>query len=186
MRIKRKNMFLTALILACAITAVSIYLYLLDAVERATELTNQRLLDSVKEQSLTFDAKMDGQFSVLETMVDSMSVNELKDNRALISKMKSVAKASPFLNIGFADPKGDAFLQNGRIVNISDRDYFKKAMSGKRGASVVASSKLGKEPRLILSVPIIKGTEAIGVMYGSYSEEIFKKIFIKIYTNHPN
>lgn len=179
MRIKRKNMFLTALILACAITAVSIYLYLLDAVERATELTNQRLLDSVKEQSLTFDAKMDGQFSVLETMVDSMSVNELKDNRALISKMKSVAKASPFLNIGFADPKGDAFLQNGRIVNISDRDYFKKAMSGKRGASVVASSKLGKEPRLILSVPIIKGTEAIGVMYGSYSEEIFKKIFIK-------
>ena len=104
MRIKRKNMFLTALILACAITAVSIYLYLLDAVERATELTNQRLLDSVKEQSLTFDAKMDGQFSVLETMVDSMSVNELKDNRALISKMKSVAKASPFQNIGRADP----------------------------------------------------------------------------------
>lgn len=91
--------------------------------------------------------------------------------------MKSVAKAS-FLNIGFADPKGDAFLQNGRIVNISDRDYFKKAMSGKRGASVVASSKLGKEPRLILSVPIIKGTEAIGVMYGSYSEEIFKKYLL--------
>ncbi len=172
-------MLLPALILVCAITAVSIYLYRLDAVDRATELTNQRLLDSVKEQSLTFDAKMYGQFSVLETMVDSMSVEELKDKRSLMSKMQSVAKSSPFLNIGFADPNGNAFLQNGLSVNISDRDYFKKAMSGKRGASMIASGKLGKKPRLILSVPVIKGTEAIGVIYGSYSEEIFKKIFIK-------
>ena len=179
MRINKKNLLLPALIFVCVITTVSIYLYRLDAVDRATELTNQRLLDSVKEQSLTFDAKIDGQFAILETMVDSMPLSEIKDKRLLAARMQSVAKSSPFLNIGFAAPDGSAFLQNGKVVNVADRDYFQKAMSGKRGASMIASGKLGKAPRLVLAVPVIKGTEAIGVMYGSYDEARFKKLFIK-------
>lgn len=67
----------------CLITTISIYLYRKDAVCRATELTYQRMYDSVKEQCLTFDAKIEGQFAILETMTDSITVQEISDKNQM-------------------------------------------------------------------------------------------------------
>ncbi len=57
----------------CLLTCFGIYFYRKDAVSRATELTYQRLSDSVLEQSLTFNAKITGQFAILETMAESLT-----------------------------------------------------------------------------------------------------------------
>ena len=176
---KKKNTPLfCVLIFMCLITTVCIYFYRQDAVARAAELTYQRMYDSVKEQCLTFDAKIEGQLAILETMTESITVEEIGDKAQMVRRMQSILSSSMFYHIGFINPDGNGFIQDGSEISVKDRRYFQKAISGRYSVAMVESDRADGEHKLVLAVPVIKNRKTIGVMVGSYNEKIFKKIFM--------
>ena len=176
---KKKNTPLfCVLIFMCLITTVCIYFYRQDAVARATELTYQRMYDSVKEQCLTFDAKIEGQFAILETMTESITVEEIGEKAQMIQRMQNILCTSMFYHIGFINPDGNGFIQDGSKISVQDRRYFQKAISGKYSVEMLESDRADGENKLVLAVPVIKNRKTIGVMFGSYNEKIFKNLFM--------
>ena len=178
MRKKKNTPLFCALVFMCLITTISIYLYRKDAVCRATELTYQRMYDSVKEQCLTFDAKIEGQFAILETMTDSITVQEISDKNQMTQRMQNILASSMFYHIGFINPDGNGYIQDGSTISVKDRRYFQRTISGRNSVEVVAADRTTGGLKFILSVPVIKDRKTIGVMFGSYNERIFKRIFM--------
>ena len=177
-RKKKNTPLFCVLIFMCLITTVCIYFYRQDAVARATELTYQRMYDSVKEQCLTFDAKIEGQFAILETMTESITVEEIGEKAQMIQRMQNILCTSMFYHIGFINPDGNGFIQDGSKISVQDRRYFQKAISGKYSVEMLESDRADGENKLVLAVPVIKNRKTIGVMFGSYNEKIFKNLFM--------
>ncbi|APG27769.1 hypothetical protein A7E78_07925 [Syntrophotalea acetylenivorans] len=52
-------------------------------------------------------------------------------------------------------------------VNVADRDYFKKALSGRSAISDVLASKVTGKPICVLALPIAQAGKVLGVLYGA-------------------
>jgi methyl-accepting chemotaxis protein len=89
---------------------------------------------------------------------DELSVKEKVD------KLQGETKRSSYIRMGIADLKGDAVYTNGTTLNISDRDYFKKAVSGEAAVSDPLLSKADGKLVLTYSVPIKSQDKVVGVL----------------------
>ena len=124
---KHLNIFLASLIFMGLLTLASILYYRADAVKRASELTYQRLSDSAKEQSLTLNAKMGGQFAILETFAESITLKEYSSKPMMMEKMNNVLSSSPFLHMGFIRSDGKGFLKGTHTtLLLSPASYLSK------------------------------------------------------------
>ncbi len=92
--------------------------------------------------------------------------------------MQDIIGSSYFYHIGFITPNGEGFVQDGTDINVKDRKYFQKAISGKSSVEMITSDRAVGAPKFVLSIPVIKDRKTIGVMFGSYSEKMFKKLFV--------
>ena len=175
---KHLNIFLASLIFMGLLTLASILYYRADAVKRASELTYQRLSDSAKEQSLTLNAKMGGQFAILETFAESITLKEYSSKPMMMEKMNNVLSSSPFLHMGFIRSDGKGFLNDGKEVNVSDRSYFQRGMAGRRSIERVSRGKIEKFPRFIVSIPLVINRKTVGIIYGSYNEDMLRDLIV--------
>ncbi len=79
-----------------------------------------------------------------------------------------------FENIVFASPDGASINETttatSPIINIADRDYFKKVSDIKKPyVSDVFVSRLTKNPAVALAVPVVRNGQLIGILAGVYS-----------------
>lgn len=67
------------------------------------------------------------------------------------------------------DSDGNALYDNNVVKNVAHRRYFKESMQGKQSLSDPLESSVDQQTRVILSVPIYKNNQVIGVVGGSYN-----------------
>lgn len=175
---KHLNVFIAAIIFVGLLALASILYYRADAVDRAIELTYQRLSDSAKEQGLTLNAKMDAQFAILETFAESITIKEYNSKPLMMEKMNKVRKSSPFLHIGFIRRDGKGFINDGEDVDISDRNYFKRSIAGRRSIDKIFRGKVEKSTRFVVSIPFVIDGKTMGVIFGSYNEDMIRNLIV--------
>ncbi len=92
--------------------------------------------------------------------------------------MEKEAKRVEYLNFVFADTRGNAVTLNsgGATTDVSDRDYFKKAMQGESNISDIIISKIDGNPILVIAVPIYKNNKQMGVLFGTKSGDLLSQI----------
>ncbi len=75
------------------------------------------------------------------------------------------AKRAGYMYYSYVDKNGNSTLFNKKrdTVNVKDRDYYKKAMSGKSAISDIIISAVTKKPTIIVASPIIKSGQIQGV-----------------------
>jgi len=74
-----------------------------------------------------------------------------------------------FFQIGIATPDGKARLSDGTRADVSDRDYFKVALSGKPGISDIIIHKVLKKPVQVVAVPIMAArSTVVGVAFAVF------------------
>lgn len=85
------------------------------------------------------------------------------------------ASRTGYISFAVADMSGQSMtLDKSRDkVDVSDRDYFKKAIEGQTNTSDVIISKVTGEPVVIYAAPIYDGGKITGVFYGRRSGEVF-------------
>ena len=74
-----------------------------------------------------------------------------------------------FESILFASPDGVSINESNAIISVADRSYFKKALETKKPfvSEIIVSRFTGKRA-VVLSVPVIRQGELIGVLAGVY------------------
>lgn len=117
-----------------------------EIVETRIQLTMSILRDV--SQTLRYEENMQG-----ETVKEYLETT-LKDDTLDIE------------GFGIADRDGMSATDEGKIVDISDREYFKKSIQGEEFISGSTKSKIKKEDVIFLSVPVYSIDDSVkGVLY---------------------
>ena len=141
----------------------------------AIKLSSDALLKQQEEMMLNYadetanyvSAKLDKNVSVLK------EIAERARTKTMDWPMQKESLAPDIERIGYQDlavatPDGKANLvSNGSTVDLSDRDYFKKALSGETGVSGVLINKATGKPSIVEAAPITSGSAVVGVLIGT-------------------
>lgn len=91
-----------------------------------------------------------------------------------------VAKQFGFIRMAFVETNGQAHYIDGKVVDLSDRDYVKTALSGNNGHSSTIVSKVDGSVVLAFAVPVRTSGKVSGAIVGirdaSYLSELVNSI----------
>ncbi|MEG0770702.1 MAG: GGDEF domain-containing protein [Clostridia bacterium] len=91
--------------------------------------------------------------------------------------LKQEAKRNEFKRMGIILKDGKTYLSdNDEVKNFSERDYFKDAIKGNSVVSQPLIDVLDGSKINVLSTPIYKGNEIIGVLFGTIDASMFSKV----------
>ena len=139
-------------------------------------ITRDLLLDThedLREMALTearyIQATRDSELKYVESLARSlMTEANTMTLEEKIDFLEREAEVSGYISFAYADLEGrsitlDKYLET---TDISDRDYFQRALKGESNASDVIISRITGQPVIIYASPIYDGGRQIGVFYG--------------------
>ena len=138
---------------------------------------NMITLASSKSELVT--AKMDEELSYMQSLaVNPVVLGDTVTEQERAVFLETEAKRSGYQGYVLADMTGEAKTLDtkGESLNVSDREYFKKAASGTPNISDIIISKVTGKPVLIIAVPIYRNGTQSGVLYGRMSGETISEI----------
>lgn len=130
-----------------------------DYIEDATKQTVERIEDILINAQGSIDA------------IAYLYGDTLKRPEVDSEQLKDLADNSPFRYIEFVDSKGSYKNDEGNVMDVSDRAYFKQGMLGNSGMDVIFDSRISEENLLVFYAPLKYQGEIIGVLTGLYSSE---------------
>ena len=154
--------------LGLLIGVICIGLGVISFVNSSNALTSNlgKTLPKIAEQAANnIVGRIEGQLSSLEVMAASNDIKDLKnpwENKVPI--LLAEVERSGSIKMGIADKNGDVKYTDGKSSNVSDRDYFKKALSGKDNVSDPLISKVDGSIVIVYAVPIKNNNEIVGVL----------------------
>lgn len=155
------------------------------------------ILQKITEQySAAVSDSLSEKYSVLNGLAQAVVQDGTYLHKdSLYQMVLPIVKTNVFATIGFADNDGTVYTSVGTNQlesasfdsqqTIVNREYFRTAMKGETAIERVAESKLSGQPRTVLAVPVFlqddvtdpAGTTVVGVVFGSFTDEAFLKLF---------
>lgn len=135
------------------------------------------------EKANYIKSKVDSEIFYMEAVAqDDRIINKDISWEKKADCFEKEAKRAGYMYYAYADKNGNSILFNKKrdTANVKDRDYYKKAMSGKGAISDVIISSVTKEPIIIVASPIIKNGQIQGVFYGAKEATFLSDIVSKI------
>ncbi|WP_409069391.1 methyl-accepting chemotaxis protein [Clostridium sp. FAM 1755] len=135
------------------------------------------------EKANYIKSKVDSEIFYMEAMAqDDRIINKDISWERKADYFEKESKRAGYTYYAYADKNGNSILFNKKrdTANVKDRDYYKKAMSGKGAISDVIISSVTKEPIIIVASPIIKNGQIQGVFYGAKEATFLSDIVSKI------
>ena len=120
-------------------------------------------------------------FSNLSNIGNQLSLDEISNAKETIQNFNSFVLENNLKSLAITDLNGVAYLNNGQIIDVSDRDYFKNALSGKRDISSIVYSKLDGKSSNVFSIPLYKDNKIVAVLWTAILTDNLYKNF-NLYT----
>lgn len=118
------------------------------------------------EEAKYIDFKIVSKIQILQEVANGSEVAGMEWDRQK-NALKDTVERLGYLDLAVVLPSGDAsYVLSGDKSNLGDRDYVKKALSGKGTVSNVLISKVTGEAVLMYAVPIYNGSKVVGALVG--------------------
>lgn len=101
---------------------------------------------------------------------------EMDYENTTLQRLEILEDKTLFDRISFVTPNGVDTSLDGE-TNVSDRDYFKKAMQGTATWEAINVSRVTQEPTVVFSAPVKVNGEIVGVMLGFYEQDKLSDMF---------
>ncbi len=150
------------LLVICAGLSIITYVQSSDAL---LSQLNESLVQITKESSKLVKERVNSQINALEVIAETESIKS--DTLSIYEKivlLKKEVERSGHQFMSLIDENGISITTNGEENNVSDRDYFKKAMLGENYVTDPIISKVDGSMIIIYAVPIKKGNSIKGVL----------------------
>ena len=137
----------------------------LEARSSMMDMLDESLTQLASESAKVVHSRLDSRLEVLEALANS---GTLKDDWQTVSARldREIARGG-FLLLGIGDLNGNVKFTNGSTSNLSDREYYQKALSGVSSVSDPVVSKLDGTLVLSFAVPIAENGNISGVLMGT-------------------
>ena len=131
--------------------------------------SRETLITNVTQQSEHLNTILNINYSYLNVLAQELSKSEDLFSESNISLIKAFMENTDLNRTAIIDSDGNALYDNNVVKNVAHRRYFKESMQGKQSLSDPFESSVDQQTRVILSVPIYKNNQVIGVVGGSYN-----------------
>ena len=129
------------------------------------------------ESEFTSNDIINTKFNILETVANDIIHKELSTFQEITDFLGTAVGQNQLERIAIAKNDGIAYYDNGEIIDISDKDYFKSSVDGKKYVSSIFLSELTGEKNNIFSIPIFKENKIVGVLCGCVlSDELLESL----------
>lgn len=99
----------------------------------------------------------------------------------IVPFLRNIAQANKLYDaLGYVQPNGQAFNSSGVTLDVSDREYFRKAMNGEVNISDPVVSKTSGHIIAMVAIPVKVDGKVSGVVYGSIDMEGLSKKILSI------
>lgn len=146
----------------CVGLGISAYFRTSDALKASID---ENLIEIAKADAKIITEKIQTQLNVLKALSE---YNYITDDDATIWErlefLEVEAQRSGHKSLMLVDTNGVARNTTGELVVISDRDYFKKALSGEPAVSDPTISKTDRSIDVSFAVPVKRNNNVIGVL----------------------
>ena len=127
---------------------------------------SERALKSlVVDASRLAESRISKEKSVLEAIAKTDSIRSMNWEKQK-KELEIQVKDSSFLDIAIVDLEGKAKYTDGSIVDLSDREYIKKALNGESYVSDLIISKVTDEQVIMYAVSIKNEDKIVGALIG--------------------
>ncbi len=153
---------------------------------RIAEQNKNYAEDATRQTAQQISDRFDNGVSIITTYAYFFNTY-LGENGITAETLKGIETSSVFDTVRFTDAEGITHLSDGRTVDSSDRDYYKRGMAGESGTVAVFDERLAaEEKRIMFFAPVKPKDEIIGVIRGSYvAEQNLKEILRSTYFGEP-
>ena len=167
--IKIKLLLTTSALITAVIIGISSFTLIMAA--NALEKTNNQMMEAMAiESSKAIESRISEQLTLVE-MIASRS--EIIDSTLTVEEklagLSNLIKEKEYIKIGIADLKGNMNFSNATTTDISDREYFQKALQGEANVSDPLMSKTEGITVVIFAVPIMQNDKIVGVLTATKS-----------------
>ena len=163
--IKSRLMSMIALLVALACLSLTAVSYLL-----ARDAMIKQIDESMSSQTMqtrrVIEERVTGYWTGLEAFTSTDHFRDLKGNQSRIKQLINMFSTnSGHLYAFVATADGQGYTSTGVKIDISDREYFQKAMMGRNTVSEPLISKANGQLNVFFVVPVLNNTgDIIGVM----------------------
>ncbi|MEG2404340.1 MAG: cache domain-containing protein, partial [Oscillospiraceae bacterium] len=165
LKAKPSAVIILIILFASIITSIVSYRHLLE--NDLSSASCDTLSNVLEQQQYSMNTKLLDQSEAIATYASLLS-NTGGDANSIFENIKIMANNSSFDFVSYADKSGSAIENTGAGLNISDRDYFKRAIKGEFVISDPVVSKTTHKDIITFSAPVRTGSEITGVLVGVY------------------
>lgn len=152
--LKTKLMQQSFLVVAVTVIIIAVFsAYRTKAV--LVETTNKNLNTMLTEVERHVQNRIDIEYSALQVLAnqDEFRDSDIPLKERAVNLSKNVQEELGHRYFVLSDANGNAFSSMGRAVNISEREYFKKAMTGEKSVTDPIMNKILNANALLFAVP---------------------------------
>ncbi|MCC0714405.1 PAS domain-containing protein [Clostridioides sp. ES-S-0077-01] len=165
-----KNVLSIVLIFLFTIISFSDFAFKTNVQEEENNKVNLKKISL--QSSNAIKIKLDSSLSFIKNVANMVSYFDTIDNSEIIPLLASISKESDFQRISIVSPDGTSHTSDGKIIDVSNYQYFKKAISGESNISEAVKSPIDKKDTFAVATPIFnKNNKVIGILYGSYYKD---------------
>ncbi len=135
------------------------------------------LEEILQQQQFNFTSEISAEIKSLKSIATTISHSD-EGSDATLAMLKEVVVDTNFEYLILADLQGVAVATDGQKINVKDRAYFKRALTGETLLSEPIESLLRDAIVMPIATPIDKDGEVIGVLIGSYPAEKLSELFL--------
>ncbi|HBF2305485.1 TPA: diguanylate cyclase, partial [Clostridioides difficile] len=162
-----KNVLSIVLIFLFTIISFSDFAFKTNVQEEENSKINLREISL--QSSNAIKIKLDSSLSFIKSVANMVSYFNTIDNSKIVPLLANISKESDFQRISIVSPDGISHTSDGKIINVSKYQYFKKAIKGESNISEVVKSPIDGKDTFVIATPVFnKNNKIIGVLYGSY------------------
>ncbi|MDF2596116.1 MAG: methyl-accepting chemotaxis sensory transducer with Cache sensor [Clostridia bacterium] len=138
-----------------------------NAVKKTADTTMSAI---VQQAAKVVESRISEQLNIMEMIAARPNISN--SNISTDYKLTSLqvdAQRYGYLKIGIADLTGNAKFSDASATNVSDRDYFKKAMEGVSIVSDPIISKTDNQMIVVYAVPLTENGQIVGALISTKS-----------------
>lgn len=137
----------------------------------------QSTLREVSSQNvLIIQKEIEGDLNALIEIAERIGESEQSSKEEITNMLCRIINRYSFIRMGVCGTDGIAYTTDNAVIDISDRDYFKEAMTGERSISDPLTGIVKGEKIIVFCAPILHEGEVAGCVFASYSVDSLKQI----------
>lgn len=167
---KTRIRFAVASIIVIVSLLVGLVFYYDSLVTNLQQSTCKTLDEVMQQGKNNFIKTLDTDKEVLKGYA-KMVARSAHDEQSVVKIMSIMVESTSFEYVFLADKNGVSINNLGGIGTILDREYFHTSLAGETVISDPMESKLRDAHVIVVSTPVVKNNEIIGVLVGSFNAE---------------